>query len=385
VYVPDGYPSVSESFVINEIWLLERLGHRIAVEPMRAGAGDAGVHERLVEMAPRVPVGRPGGRIDVRALPAALLRASQYWPGRRPAALARQARNALAVAELARRIRAHRPDAIVTHFAFDNAVAGAIAARRLGVPMVLWMHGTDFYGHPHRHLRWITDACASVVVATPYGERELRELGVRCPIAVSRLGVDVERFAPDGPETRELAPTLLCVARLGHNKNHERLLRVFARVRRELPDAVLWLAGAGPRQAAIEAAIDELGLKDAVRFLGAVGDLQTWMRRAWLKVLFSDKEGLGVVLMEAAACGLPAVASRVGGVPEVIVDGETGLLVDWSVRDAEADAAARLVALLGDAEWRAELGRTARERALALFDERGHAARLDALLQRVTA
>jgi glycosyltransferase involved in cell wall biosynthesis len=149
---------------------------------------------------------------------------------------------------------------------------------------------------------------------------------------------------------REERPTLLCVGRLGHNKNQARLLRAFKVVVESIPAAQLWLVGHGPEEARLKQLTEDLGLREHVTFQGRVPrqELVKLLHRAWLFSLLSDKEGLGVVFMEAQACGLPCIGPNVGGVPEVIESRQTGYLINCQEEDCEEMAASRIIQLLSD-------------------------------------
>ena len=105
------------------------------------------------------------------------------------------------------------------------------------------------------------------------------------------------------------------------------MLRAFARVRATLPDARLAILGSGPLEAETRRLAAELGLEDAVTLPGRT-DIRDWLERADVFVHSSRWEGFGIVLLEAMLAGLPVVATRVSAVPEVVADGETGLLVE---------------------------------------------------------
>jgi glycosyltransferase involved in cell wall biosynthesis len=175
-------------------------------------------------------------------------------------------------------------------------------------------------------------------------------------IHVVPSGVDADAFAPSAtsraairaqyevaPETRVLA----VVGALEPRKGHDLLLAALATLP-ALPLAV-WCAGTGSARAALEAQCRALGLERTVRFLGRVDDVPGLLAGADALVMPSRREGLGVAVLEAMAAGLPVIASRVGGLPEAVVDGETGLLV--TPEDVAALAAA--------------IARLARDRALA--------------------
>jgi N-acetyl-alpha-D-glucosaminyl L-malate synthase BshA len=126
------------------------------------------------------------------------------------------------------------------------------------------------------------------------------------------------------------------------------VVRVFARVLQELP-AVLVLVGDGPERPAVEAEAERLGVSEQVRFLGKVDAVADLLRAADLFLLPSASESFGLGALEAMACGVPVVASRVGGLPEVVRDGATGALVQVGDVDAMAN---RALELLQPERWR---------------------------------
>ena len=159
-------------------------------------------------------------------------------------------------------------------------------------------------------------------------------------------------------------PRLLCVGRLIPIKGHLVLLRALAQARAQVPDVTLAIAGRGPLAPALRAYARELGVEDAVRFLGFVSPVQAAIEDAAVVVVPSLGEGFGMVALEAMERARAVVASSVGGLPEIVADGETGLVVPPA--DAEALAEA-IVALAGDLPKAAAMGRAGRARALAEF------------------
>ena len=185
--------------------------------------------------------------------------------------------------------------------------------------------------------------------------------------------------ARDGTSTYTGAePRLLCIGRLIPIKGHLVLLRALAQARSRVPGAMLDLAGRGPLEPALKAYARELGLEDAVRFLGFVSPVQRAVEDAAIVVVPSLGEGFGMVALEAMERGRPVIASAVGGLPEIVVDGETGLVVPSG--DAEALAEA-IVALAGDLERAAAMGAAGRERALAEFTPERSARRIEELYE----
>jgi len=151
--------------------------------------------------------------------------------------------------------------------------------------------------------------------------------------------------------------TFITTGRLAAVKNHALLLRAFAHVVRSAPGARLVVVGDGPERARLTALVDELGLGRAVTLLGFRTDVRDQLAQADVFVLSSSYEGISMALLEAMQAGLPAVATRVGGVPETIVDGDTGVLVEPDDADGLAAALLRLAA---SPDLRAEMGRRGR-------------------------
>lgn len=161
-------------------------------------------------------------------------------------------------------------------------------------------------------------------------------------------------------------PRLLCVGRLIPIKGHIVLLRAFAEARRAVPGLQLDIAGRGPLEPALRALARELGVADAVRFLGHVAPIQGAIEGSAIIVVPSMGEGFGMVALEAMERSRPVIAAEIGGLGELVVDGETGLLVEPGVAEPLARA---IVQLAGDLGRAAEMGRAGRERALAEFLE----------------
>ncbi len=169
------------------------------------------------------------------------------------------------------------------------------------------------------------------------------------------------RAAPDEPAPYEGPPRLLCVGRLVPIKGHSVLFEAFARAREVLPELTLDLAGAGPLEEELRAAAPE-----GVRFLGRVTPVAPAIEEHTAVVVPSLGEGFGMVALEAMERARPVLASDVGGLPELVVDGETGLIVPRC--DAAALAAA-IVRVAGEPELARRLGEAGRRRALAEFSE----------------
>jgi glycosyltransferase involved in cell wall biosynthesis len=192
-------------------------------------------------------------------------------------------------------------------------------------------------------------------------------------ISVAPHGVD-DRFSPGG--ARASRPLVVAVARLMPQKGVSDLLRAVVRTRRSVPDLEVVIVGDGPHRQRFEQERDALDAREWVTFAGRVsdGELVDWYRRAWVVCSASLREGFGLTLTEAAACGTPVVASRIPGHVDAVAEGRSGLLADGVEGLAEA-----MARLLRDDELRAKMGVGALEHAEAFRWEASASALLHAL------
>jgi glycosyltransferase involved in cell wall biosynthesis len=181
-------------------------------------------------------------------------------------------------------------------------------------------------------------------------------------IAVVYPGVDSVRFTPDTAVGRHQPPRFVYVGRIKRYKGVELLLRALVEARQHRPDLSLDIAGSGDDRPRLEALATTLGLGDAVRFLGFVDEATkvALLRGAVANVFPSPKEGWGITVMEAAACGTPSLASDSPGLRDSVRDGITGLLVPHGDVSAMAAAMCRLA---DDPALVATLGAAARQHA----------------------
>lgn len=282
------------------------------------------------------------------------------------------------LARLARLVRGWRPDVIHSHMVHANLMARAL---RLLVPvpvLVSTIHNV-FEGGPvlmwgYRLSNGLVDHMT--IISEAAAQRFVRERIVPAGLlTVIANGVDIDRMRNVAPGTREsLRASLgvgeedfvwLAVGRFEVAKDYPNMLRAFARVRARESRAVLVIVGEGSLQAEAQALAAELALGPSVRFLGARGDIPAVMNAADAYVMSSAWEGMPMVLLEAAAAGLPIVATAVGGNGEVVREGESGLLVP--ARDSEALGAGmlRLMGLPG--EVRRSMGERGREHVRANY------------------
>jgi glycosyltransferase involved in cell wall biosynthesis len=254
-------------------------------------------------------------------------------------------------AAVVRAARAEAPDLLHTHLVHAD-VYGAMASAAMRVPMVSTRHNDDRYllgpfryvdrafAARARRLVAISDAVRRFLAAAGHAEEKLSTI---------HYGLDALPQTPSERTPAEVgipegAPLLLAIGRLTEQKDHPTLLRAFARARERHPGAVLAVLGIGPLEAETRALVRDLGLEGAVVLPGRL-EIRDWLERADVFVHSSRWEGFGMVLLEAMLAALPVVATRVSAVPEVVADGESGLLVEAG--DADGLAAA-LDALLSD-------------------------------------
>jgi glycosyltransferase involved in cell wall biosynthesis len=203
---------------------------------------------------------------------------------------------------------------------------------------------------------------AKIVTVSEAAASALGGVGVpRTNIRIISPGVQPVQSRVEAPSARIVG----VISRLSREKNVALALRAFTLVTKELPDAKLEIFGDGPEHAALARLAEELGVSDATTFHGYVERVRGAGRMNVLAVP-SAKEAFGMAALEAMADGLPVVATRVGGLPEVVVHGKTGILVPLEDPRAMADA---LLDLLRDSARAKQLGEAGRERATRLFTE----------------
>ena len=199
------------------------------------------------------------------------------------------------------------------------------------------------------------------------------------PYEVIPNGVELERFsAPSTP----VDGRILMVGRFARPKRHDLVLRAFAEVQPRFPEAELWLVGNGDGLAAAEQLAAELGVAGSTRFLGVRDDVPALLADAACVVLASDYEGCPLSLIEAMAAGVPVVATGVGGVPEVVRNGVSGIV---TAPGSAVDLARGLSALLADGHAGVRMGAAARAAAAELFSRERMAASTEQVYARIVA
>ena len=269
-------------------------------------------------------------------------------------------------------IRSYRPDIIHTHHSKAGLI-GRSVAMIAGIPRIHTFHGHVFEGYFGARTssaivgaeRVLAMRTSRLIALSPLQRDDLLARGIGRPdrFEIVPLGLDLERFRSNDRAEARLriglrpdATIIVMAGRLVPIKRVDRLIRAFVHVHSVRPDTQLFVIGDGSERPAAEAQAAEAGLGESVSFCGWQSDMATWYAAADFVALSSDNEGTPLTLIEAAATGRPAVATAVGGVADVVIDGKTGLLAPPADEDALAAAMTRLAS---DREFRETLGAAA--------------------------
>jgi len=289
-------------------------------------------------------------------------------------------------------LRKFEPELLHAHYATEPTAAARDLAKALDVPFTFTAHGYDIRRKPPADFADRASAARAVVTVSKANARWITSsFGVpRHRIHVIPCGVDLDRFRPvDGrraagqrPEFAATPPLIVNVARHVPVKNLGLLLEACAMLRDRGTKFRCAMVGDGPMRGDLERDREQLGLDGVVEFTGALeqSEVLTWWRRASVAALSSENEGMPVCLMEAAACAVPAVATAVGGVPELVEDGVTGVLTQPG---SATDLASALNRLLANPPVAARLGQAARRRAKQEFSVQRQVDRLMELWLRI--
>ncbi|GAW93290.1 glycosyltransferase family 4 protein [Calderihabitans maritimus] len=250
------------------------------------------------------------------------------------------------IRRLVLRLNRNHPFHLVhSHCLLPDGYAGLLIARELGVPSLCSARGSDVNLYPRwgpqvlSRTRQVIAQCSQLVAVSRKLAEEIYRLAspVR-PVEVIYNGVDLEQFqaVSSAAEVRSQlgisqdALVLLFVGRLVREKGIYDLLEAFSRISHRFPRACLYLIGSGPEATGLTAEVRKRNLTGRVFIVGTKEhrELPCWYQAADLVVLPSYQEGLPNVILEAMACGRPVVATRVGGIPEAVVSGKSGLLVN---------------------------------------------------------
>jgi glycosyltransferase involved in cell wall biosynthesis len=393
------------TFIINEMIEVRRAGHELLIVPLHADAPIELSHDRLAQLRPRAVF--PAALFDWRVASLALLTffrhplralrvliALHYAAGRNlyaQAGLMAVIPKALATAW---RLRQAKVDHIHAHFATNTATCAGIAAMICGIPFSFTAHAYDVYCTTaklrNETLSWKLHHASQIFAVSEYAANLLRQ---KLPAALERIhtlyvGIPMDLFHEEAPPPLAAGEPLrlLCVAYYGEKKGLDTLIDACALLRDQQVPFHLRLYGEGPLRESLAARIASLGLTSHVILGGAIPQerVAQEMRACHVFVMPCRKDektgnmdGIPTVFMEAMAVGRPVISCPLSGIPELVRDGETGLLVPSD--DAPALATA-LTQLSSNHEFRIRLGRQARVRAERQHDQHLNTLRLLSLI-----
>lgn len=285
-----------------------------------------------------------------------------------------------ATRQLARRLKTLSPDLVHAHSSKAGLLA-RLACRTTSIPCLFTAHGWAFSEGAPKKRRFVArlaeSACAmlghSIVNVSTY-DRDLalrNNVGRAAQHRVIHNGLpDIQEYSAEGGLTNG---AIVMVARFAAPKRQDLLIRALSL----LPASVrLRLIGDGPHRAEYEALARQLGVMERVDFVGDSDEVARLLAEASMFVLLSDHEGLPLTIIEAMRTGLPVVASAVGGIPELVEDGATGMLLYETTPEVVADV---LKSLLDNPARAKQMGLNGRERYLRYFTEQQMLKKLDAI------
>ena len=395
-YLVSRYPSVTHTFVTGEVRALRATGIRVETATVRRvpedealSAADRQERERTWALLPAPPLRFAGSHAAALAR-APLAYLSTLVAAVRMAHAGGRARlwqifyfaEAMMLWRWMRRRQVRHVHVHHANVSADVAMLACRYANRAGAhPRWTWsitIHGpTELFDvDAHKLAQKVADASA-VVCISDFARSQVAALvdpATLAKVHTVRCGIDLPAFRPPAERAGSSAE-ILCVAAMSRRKGHVVLLEALPGVVKKVPAARLTLAGDGPEREFLEKRASDLGVADAVRFLGAVEHdrMPALYEAADVFCLPSFAEGIPIVLMEAMAMEIPVVATRIMGVPELVEHERSGLLVPPARADLLADA---LVRLLTDQPLRLEMVRAGRRRVEADHDR---AASADAL------
>lgn len=276
--------------------------------------------------------------------------------------------------EMARVSKEEKLDVLNVHYAIPHATAAFLAREITGVPYIVTLHGSDVTilgSDPSYHIvnNHNVEKADAVTAVSTFMQREAYErLGIEREVKVIPNFVDADAFSPEECDAVETGCDecggIIHVSNFRPVKRVYDLVYAMAIVVKEKPKAHLTLVGDGPDRHGVETLISSLKLQRNVTMTGFRSDIPNLMRCADIGILCSETESAPLTLLEGMSTGLPMVSTKVGGVHEIIDDGENGLLVPPKHPEELAQAILRLY---GDKKLRNKLGKKARETILERY------------------
>lgn len=401
--IPAWPPLGSQPFVVNEMVEIQDAGHALVVLPLYPGESGGVQHGTFARLRPTSVLPAPlvdGGTIGLALRTLATrpwrvmktLAGAHRAAGRSPWAHARLLAVTPKALAAAHRLRALGVEHLHAHFAMQTADTAAIAGAVAGIPFSFTAHAYDIYStHPrwrNATLAWKLRHAARAFTVNDYARDLLRAMlpaADRARVQTVYVGIPTELFRAEPPAPDDGTLRMLCVARFQEKKGIDTLVDACAVLRERGCRFTLRVFGDGPLRPALEAQVARHELGDEVLIGQPIPqeEVAREMRACHLFVMpcrrdhNGDMDGIPTVFMEAMATGRPVVSCAVSGVPELVRDGETGVIVPPDDTLALADAIADLATA---PERRAFLGRQGRALVERQHDQRRNARRVVALI-----
>ncbi|WP_394142060.1 glycosyltransferase [Vibrio chagasii] len=268
-----------------------------------------------------------------------------------------------------------KPDIIHAHYASGNGLLASLSLIGLNYPLVTSLYGSEVYDFPHKSLlhkkilKWIVSSSNQVLSTSEAMADEFLKLfpSFNRPI-ITPFGVDTKLFKPACVRINDGVLEIGLVKKLEHKYGVDILIKAFSIFIKESKQrAKLTIVGGGPDEAELKKLVCDLSIQDYVNFYGWVdnSDIPNFLNSLDIFVVPSRRESFGVAAVEAMACGLPTIVSNVGGLPEVVIHGESGLIFEKE----DVDELVYLLNIVSqDQDLRKNMALKARDRVLDYYD-----------------
>ncbi|SDG22160.1 Glycosyltransferase involved in cell wall bisynthesis [Halorubrum xinjiangense] len=362
------FPKLSESFILNEIYELEQMGHDVSVFALTKPEENI-VHDEFDELSATIRyTGRPGYSDVTELLSPKLLHPAVLRNALFPANPIYHAANLFwtkrcreFIADIESPI-----DVVHTHFATPVSLAAQYVAAVENVPFTVTTHAHDIYAPTNESIaRRLLERADRIVTISEQNQGYIQKHYTNnTPIDIVRAGIRPTKFYPSDAD---VDGRLFTVARFVEKKGIEYAIDAVAEIVDEFPTLEYHIVGSGPLRSEFEESVEEYGISDHVTFLDSVSDerLRSEYDEAQGFILpcvvepSGDRDGIPVVLMEAMAMRTAPISTTISGIPELVEDGENGLLVEPRNSEAVANALRRL---LSDDDERDRFGERARQK-----------------------
>jgi glycosyltransferase involved in cell wall biosynthesis len=380
-YVLSVFPKLSESFILNEI--TELLNHEVDIQIFSVSFTNEDIlHDKYwnFNLANRSFYFNKCACTSLKMLPllSTALRYLVHPPLiQNPMSKLRCLAVTSQFREIAQKLNI---DVFHAHFASETAVIAMYLSEDLKVPFTFTAHAFDLYRGTNtalwpvkrQLLRKLCKEATGIVTISNYNRDFLIKIGIdRAKISVIHCGIDPNKFKRTTPY--RISKRILCVARLVEKKGIRYLIEAMGLLGKRHPDVKLTIVGTGPEEKTLKKLVNNLKVKDRIQFLGNIHDvdLLNLYEKSSIFVLpcivakDGDRDGIPVALMEAMSMELPVISTPISGIPELIEDGENGLLVEPKNPVALAEA---IEQLLGKPETCKRLGEQGRKTILEQFN-----------------